>query len=377
MIKKSFSLIIVILILAFNVFPQEDDCVIFRFTGPGSEVLSVAFNDDGSQLAAGTKDRVIIIWDPVTGEKIHIIDDNYFPVRELIFAKNNDLFVASGNDVKLIDKDGYIHKAYKGNATHIWTFDLPGDRSKIITGTYEKKIRIWDAATGDQLLTLEGHEKSTLPVAFSRDGCYAASGSLDRTVRIWNVNTGEIAGVFDRHTDNILSVAFHPSGKYVASGSLDQTIRLWDIEKGEIKRTFVGHNNGITDLDFSPDGNYLLSSSYDYTIRLWDVNTGNNIYSFVDHEGVVNRVAYSPDGKYFASASNDETVILWQFLPRIFAEYYYYDEIGQEKEKSGLFEPRHKGESRKDFNAREEQAQQYLKDLYDKYYQRYKKEKEQ
>ena len=58
-------------------------------------------------------------------------------------------------------------------------------------------------------------------VMFSQDGSRVVSGSDDDIVRIWNATTGEVEAVLEGHTDIVLSVAFSQDGSRVVSGSQD------------------------------------------------------------------------------------------------------------------------------------------------------------
>ena len=63
---------------------------------------------------------------------------------------------------------------------------------------------------------------------FSPDGTRIVSGSGDKTIRLWDASTGEERHTLKGHTGGVHSVSFSPDGKRIASGSSDRTIRLWD-----------------------------------------------------------------------------------------------------------------------------------------------------
>ncbi|KZP24269.1 hypothetical protein FIBSPDRAFT_427282, partial [Athelia psychrophila] len=121
-----------------------------------------------------------------------------------------------------------------------------------------------------------GHTDTVKSVVFSPDGQRIVSGSWDFTIRIWDVTTGAlIAGPFEGHTGWVNSAVFSPDGQCIASGSDDNTIRVWDATTGvPIAGPFEGHTKRIISVVFSPDGQHIVSGSVDKTIRIWDATTG-------------------------------------------------------------------------------------------------------
>jgi WD40 repeat protein len=73
---------------------------------------------------------------------------------------------------------------------------------------------------------LKGHAYSVRSVAFSQDSSRVVSGSFDKTVRIWNATTGKVEAELKGHTHWVMSVAFSQDGSQVVSGSLDNTVRI-------------------------------------------------------------------------------------------------------------------------------------------------------
>jgi WD40 repeat protein len=64
------------------------------------------------------------------------------------------------------------------------------DGQRIVSGSNDETLKLWDAQTGQQTLTLTGHTGPVTSVAFSPDGTRIVSGSWDRTVKVWNAQAG-------------------------------------------------------------------------------------------------------------------------------------------------------------------------------------------
>ena len=78
-----------------------------------------------------------------------------------------------------------------------------------------------------------GNSRFVTSVAFSPDGSRIVSGSNDVTIRLWDVSTGQQIGEpLTGHSSYVNSVAFSPDGSLIVSGSENETIRLWDVSTG-------------------------------------------------------------------------------------------------------------------------------------------------
>src|SRR5262249_26609892 len=123
----------------------------------------------------------------------------------------------------------------------------------------------------------EGHRGLVQGLAFSRDGRRLLSGSGDTTVRLWDTETGKEVRRFEGHTEEVWSVGFAPDGRHAISGSLDGTVRLWALDSGqEVGRLNVEKGKGGFRLALSPKSPQVLVGG-SAGLRLWDVETGKEV----------------------------------------------------------------------------------------------------
>ncbi|KAF7503289.1 hypothetical protein GJ744_004011 [Endocarpon pusillum] len=282
--------------------------------GHGDLVRSVAFSPNGQQLASGSNDNTIRLWDASTGKCLQTLEGHRDLVRSVAFSPNGQQLASGSNDdtIRLWDAStGKCLQTLKGHGDKVTSVVFSPNGQQLTSGSIDSTVRLWDASTGKCLQALKGHRDQVYSVAFSPDGQQLASGSKDCTIRLWDASIGKYQQTLKGHRDRVCSVIFSPDGQQLASGSEDYTIRLWDASTGKCLQTLKGHKRQVNSVAFSPDGQQLASGSNDYTIRLWDASTGKCLQKLEGYNAWVNSVAFSSDGQQLASGSNDDTVQLW------------------------------------------------------------------
>lgn len=210
------------------------------------------------------------------------------------------------------DKAKRLIRTLEGHEDVVRAVAMSGDEKTIVSGSEDRTIKLWEAATGKLIRTLRGHEGLVSAVAVLGDGKTIVSGSLDTTLKMWEVGTGKLIRTLEGHKDLVRTVTASGDGKTIVSGSDDNTIKLWEVETGKSLRTLEGHAGYVLAVGLSGDGRTIVSGSVDKTIKLWEAGTGKLVRTLEGHGDRVFAVALSRDGKTVVSGSQDSTIKLWE-----------------------------------------------------------------
>ncbi|KAF8068740.1 hypothetical protein FPV67DRAFT_1760709 [Lyophyllum atratum] len=241
------------------------------------------------------------------------------------FDNHHDVDTWDAASGQLVPSESAPIAVLEGHNSAVTSVSFSPDGSQIVSGSWDRTIRLWTTGTYQPVASLEGHTHRVNIVCFSPDGKCIASGSGDKTIRIWDTKTGQNIGTpLVGHTSPVISVAFSPNGRYIVSGSCnerfgvasgphDRTIRLWDVQKLKpLRSPLIRHTDTVENVAFSSDGTQILSSSDD-TIHRWDLHTGQLIGSLlVGHAtSTGRRTAFSKDFSHVVACAEDGTISLW------------------------------------------------------------------
>lgn len=299
----------------------------------GSVVCCVRYSWDGQYLATGSN-RSAHIFEAATGQSVATFSkdtgterddtlgsDSY--VRAVCFSPDGNWLITGAEDhvVKVWDvRNRTVKYRLTGHNTDIYSVDASQNSQFIISGSGDKKAKLWSLETGKLLSTLGedyGPTDGITSVSVSPTNQLVAAGSLDKVVRVWDVDTSRLVRQFEGHRDSVYSVAFSPDGTMLLSGSLDKTLKLWDLSASQpdsqCRCSYVGHKDFVLSVAFSPDGRWLISGSKDRTVQFWDPRQPLMCVMLQGHKNSVISIAHNPRTKSLATGSGDCRARTWLY----------------------------------------------------------------
>lgn len=232
------------------------------------------------------------------------------------------------------------HVAFAAHPRHVITC-LQFDEDKIITGSDDTFIHVYDTKTGKLRNKLTGHDGGVWALQY--EGNILVSGSTDRSVRVWDIEKGICQQVFYGHTSTVRCLQIlnptqtgtTPSGRpimqpekpLIITGSRDSQLRVWRLpEVGTKRYTQTGQSSSEAECPYfiralhghthsvraiSAHGDTLVSGSYDSVVRVWRISTGDCLHVLHGHSQKVYSVVLDHERNRCISGSMDSLVKIW------------------------------------------------------------------
>jgi eukaryotic-like serine/threonine-protein kinase len=324
-------------------------------------VIFACFSPDGSRILTADESSHARLWDAGTHTAVAAVHHFFFPQYPAPFPQ----FSPSSEQVVtlrwyrafLCDAQAKLAAStYVLHDNFVTAASFSPDGRRIATVSCDSTARLWDAGTGNALISPLRHDDHVLMARFNADGQRLVTASLDKSARLWDLRSGQVLTEPMRQEHAVLSANISATGQRVVTVSETDSAWLWDVrllqplvvlrwlspaapkfarfspdgrqvmvvdqtdaatvwnaQSGldQTKPMKPARNTATSDAQFSPDGRRVVTASEDRTAQVWDASTGERIGPPLRHTSSPLRVRFSPDGTRLITAHGDGVAWIW------------------------------------------------------------------
>ncbi|XP_043251614.1 autophagy-related protein 16-1 [Colletes gigas] len=289
------------------------------FNAHDGEVYAVKWSPVDRILATGGADRKVKLWNITKGisESKGILVGSNAGVMSIDFDSTGMLILGASNDYASrvwTVNDLRLKHTLTGHCAKVMAAKFLGEPSKVVTGSYDRTLKIWDLRSKACIETKFAGSSCNDLVISDGEGSTIISGHFDQRIRFWDTRA-EFSSNDILLEGKVTSLDLSRDANYLLSCVRDDTLKLIDLRMKKIIGSFSadGFKVGFdwTRATFSPDGQYIAVGSSNGSVFIWSVVT-NMIESVLkNHSAVVTAVSWHTQGTYLASVDRAKTVTIW------------------------------------------------------------------
>jgi WD40 repeat protein len=314
---------------------------LLTLAGHTAEVFGLAFSPDGTRLASASFDGTAKVWDTRTGQEFFTLSGHSNDVNEVAFSPDGTRIATTSADLtakvwnaatgkELLTLAGHTVGPPGRTYTGITGVAFSPDGSRLATAGDDGTVRMWDTATGQELLAMVGTGEEpasntafafggVVDVVFSSDGTYLATAAADGTARVWDATTGESLLTLANDIGLLSDVAISPDGAHLIAASWETGMaKVWDISTALETGSMPGQPLSVLSSDagtiygvaYSLDG-LSWAMANPGTAKIFEATTDQELLTLPDQGDGIFDVAFSPDGTRLATAGKDGHVRLY------------------------------------------------------------------
>ncbi|MBP7552215.1 MAG: caspase family protein [Spirochaetes bacterium] len=275
-------------------------------------LVSLSFSNDDTMIVSVDSYRNIKVWDINSGKILYDFKNIDFSGYVCFAPDDKGIFYAGYGKVFLYDLETQkIIRSYIDDDDYNAKISVSYNKKTIATVGTERRIILWDIATGKQIIKIFGHNSEIQDVVFTKDDKHVITCSRDKTIKMWDIKTGKEVKSFSGHDDYIWSINLSKDGKYLVSSGQDKTVRLWDIKKGVLIKTFSRHRGGVLASYFINTDSDVVSIDFDNNIKYWDLQSGSVVRNIDKKADMIESCAISKDNRYVVTGNSLGIIKIW------------------------------------------------------------------
>ncbi|EGG24451.1 WD40 repeat-containing protein [Cavenderia fasciculata] len=254
-----------------KIWDTESNKCLMTLSGHTMSVTCLRWSGEGL-IYSGSQDRTIRVFNTNEGRLIRALEGHAHWVNSI--ALNTDYVLRTGpfdHTGKHHDTKEEAQKAALERYNQVLNSVAGGTKGDVmVSGSDDFTCIVWNPAHAKApVARLAGHQQLINLVSFSPNGRYFASASFDKSIKLWDAANNKFLGNFRGHVGAVYQVCWSSDSRYLVSGSKDSTLKIWDIKTKKMTIELPGHADEVYTVDWSPDGQSVVSGSKDRLLKIW------------------------------------------------------------------------------------------------------------
>lgn len=243
-----------------------------------NSVTSVSWSERGNQVAVGTHNGYVTVWDVGLNKQVNKLIGHSARVGAL--AWNGDVLSSGSRDRLIMQRDTRTpalvsERRLIGHRQEVCGLKWSPDNQYLASGGNDNRLYVWNQHSSQPVQTYSEHSAAVKAIAWSphHHGLLASGGgTADRCIRFWNTLTGQPMQCVDTGSQ-VCNLAWskHSSELVSTHGYSQNQILVWKYPSLSQVAKLTGHSYRVLYLALSPDGEAIVTGAGDETLRFWNV----------------------------------------------------------------------------------------------------------
>lgn len=280
-----------------------------RHNGP---VTCVASFPGSERVVSGSSDGTVRIWDAIDGHCTISFEGASNGVTAVAASPCGRRIAVGSRDgvVREFSADGALIRKLTGHFGYIHALRYSPCGTYLFSAADDGTVRRWVDWKNEPASIMRISNSGCLDIDISARAERMLTGSRDGIMRLWDLRTGDLIQEFEGQRGWVDAVAFIPRSGYVISAGRDGRIIKWHVASGRDVAAMT-HGGWVRDLACSPDGRTVAACGDDAVITTWNLKTGECIARHAGHTARVTALAVTARTGHLTSASDDTTLLTW------------------------------------------------------------------